>query len=474
MKKTLIALASVAALGAAHADVTLYGVIDIGVASMSAGTSTDVNNPSNMNIFPSTGSDAFTKASNRTTSMTNGMAQPSRWGLKGTEDLGGGLKGNFVLESGLNIAGGNNPNDHALLATATGTANGAQYGAGDSSLNGQMFDREASIGLSGDFGSIQGGFQLSLIGEINGVNDPFNGGYISPFGTYGGLTGMGSSYSGRASNSFKYKYTMGNTQIGAFYALGGSAGNMGAGAQTGVQVIMQATPQLSVNLTAERMNDNIAFASASSATYTTAAAAAAGTGTATYPAALGATYYNSTQMVLGVNYQATSALKVNAGYLNIVQSNPSNGTQDLLNNALLGVPIANSAVNTSPYTTNLTTTLGWIGGTYDQSNTDHIKLGLYQRNFSAYTLGYSANNANAASYGSGKVYGASNQQIIAIGYYHDLSKKTDVYLNANYNKYDSAGVAAATNGGSGGAASQWGNVAGMGISLVGAGLRMKF
>ena len=83
MKKTLIALAAVAATGAAFAQssVTLYGVADAGLQKIS-GTSAQMNSSSTMN---------------------NGT---SRWGVRGVEDLGGGLKASFNFEQGINAANG--------------------------------------------------------------------------------------------------------------------------------------------------------------------------------------------------------------------------------------------------------------------------------------------------------------------------------------------------------------------------------
>ena len=88
MKKTLIALAAVAATGAAFAQssVTLYGRVDASVGS----TKNTVSGVS-------------------TTSQFNGSAAGltgSRWGMKGTEDLGGGLKAEFQLENRFNVDDG--------------------------------------------------------------------------------------------------------------------------------------------------------------------------------------------------------------------------------------------------------------------------------------------------------------------------------------------------------------------------------
>jgi predicted porin len=478
MKKTLIAIASVAALGAAQADVTLYGVIDAGFGTSSQGLGSDANNPSNANIYAistqgASGASSTAGYANpgRTTSMTNGLLTPSRWGLKGSEDLGGGLKGMFTLESALNIAAGTNPNDHALLAAQN---QGGTTGAGDSSLNGQMFDREASVGLSGDFGQITAGFQLNLLGELHGINDPLGAGYISPFGTYGGLTGGNSSFTGRASNSFKYKTTIGNTQIGAFYAFGGEAGNMGAGSQMGFSAIVQATPALQVDFGVNKMNDNVAYTGNTTSNPNTAGTQVAATN-GVYPTVLAATYYNSIQSLIGVNFQVNPTLKLNAGYETYTMSNPSNPAADAGLNQVLGVQILQTspgtvtngtsttgAINTQPYATNQTTTFTWFGGTYTLSPVSRISAAYYQQVKGAYTK----NNAEGAATGTATAaqtaYTQSGTQIFGLVYDYDLSKKSDVYLAGNYQHFDGG--------------SQWGaaNLNNANISFFGAGYRMKF
>jgi predicted porin len=77
---TSLSLAMLGAAGAAQAQssVTLYGVVDAGLGYVS-----------NAN-----------QASDSLWGMINGNLSGSRWGLKGTEDLGGGLKAIFQLENG--------------------------------------------------------------------------------------------------------------------------------------------------------------------------------------------------------------------------------------------------------------------------------------------------------------------------------------------------------------------------------------
>ncbi|MGA0609912.1 porin [Caldimonas sp. KR1-144] len=132
MKKTLIALAVLAAAGAASAQssVTLYGRIDANVTYQDPGSSASVAGgaPGDAVIKMNDGGD-------------NGVGG-SRWGLRGTEDLGGGLKAYFVLESGFRT----------------------DTGAGST----PFFNRQAYVALgSKDFGDIRLGRQQTLTRELN-------------------------------------------------------------------------------------------------------------------------------------------------------------------------------------------------------------------------------------------------------------------------------------------------------------------
>src|SRR5471030_1989290 len=105
MKKTLMvaALTGVCATAAqAQSSVTLYGLIDAGI--------TYTNNQHDHSNWQ----------------MTSGQVNGSRFGLRGSEDLGGGLKAIFTLENGFNI-------DNGKLGQ-----------------NGLEFGRQAFVGLSSD------------------------------------------------------------------------------------------------------------------------------------------------------------------------------------------------------------------------------------------------------------------------------------------------------------------------------------
>ena len=114
MKKSLIALAvlgSVAGVAQAQSSVTMYGLVDVWAGRTKSETG---------------------GVSTSTTVLNSGGLATSRWGVQGSEDLGGGLKAIFKLEQGFNAS--------------TGTAN-----------TGTAFDRQSWVGLEGGFGTAQFG-----------------------------------------------------------------------------------------------------------------------------------------------------------------------------------------------------------------------------------------------------------------------------------------------------------------------------
>ena len=140
MKKTLAAVAVLGAFAgsALAADVQLYGIVDTGFQYLSADS--DV-----------TGSDSVNKFS-----MESGMQSGSRFGLKGTEDLGNGVTVGFILESQFS-------SDTGALADED-----------------HFFRRESSLFLEGGFGKVAFG----RMGSINGgVSSWAKYGVMSAFGT---------------------------------------------------------------------------------------------------------------------------------------------------------------------------------------------------------------------------------------------------------------------------------------------------
>ena len=190
MKKTLIALAALTAIAGvaqAQSTVTLYGVADV-----YAGQKSETKRTGTAGL-PATG----TAKLKQTVVDSNGL-NTSRFGFRGTEDLGSGLKAIFTMEAGLTLDNG-----------ATSVSNG-----------GGLFSRQAFVGLSGNFGTATLGRQYTAFDALragtNNVND------ASYFATTSNVFGNGvADYTARASNSFAYASPVYSGFSGAFVLAGG-------------------------------------------------------------------------------------------------------------------------------------------------------------------------------------------------------------------------------------------------------------
>jgi predicted porin len=198
MNKKLLAIAILGSFGvAAHAQssVTLYGVIDAGVSY--------VNHSKNA----AGGSDKLFK-------YDDGVAQGSRWGLRGSEDLGGGLKAIFLLENGFNSGNGT-------------------LGQGS-----REFGRQAYVGLAKDnVGSLTLGRQYTFSTDILGS---YSTGAQTVAGNYAyHINDIDQLTSSRIDNAVKFTsanysgFTFGalygfSNQAGAFTGSPGTSGSSSA------------------------------------------------------------------------------------------------------------------------------------------------------------------------------------------------------------------------------------------------------
>lgn len=178
MKKVLaVAAASMLAnVAYAQSNVTLYGVADAGIEYLTnAG-----------------------KNGNGLARVTSGNQSGSRWGLRGVEDLGGGLKAIFRLESGFDIDTGN-----------SGQSN-------------RLFGREANVGLESKYGSLFLGRQQTSIREFGSAYDP------TVIADHYGILAIAPEFGSRADNALKYVGQFGPINAQAFYSFQ-SNGNEVAG-----------------------------------------------------------------------------------------------------------------------------------------------------------------------------------------------------------------------------------------------------
>jgi predicted porin len=188
MKKSVVTLALlVAAVKVAYAQssITLYGIIDESVQYTHNATPT--------------GSSAV--------GLYAGNLSGDRWGLKGSEELGGGLRAIFQLEDGFNLNNGK-------MGSYNGTTS--------------EFGRQAYVGLQSDrYGTFTAGRQYDpLVDQVQGMTE--DNYFGSTFATAGDVDNYDNS--SRTNNALKYvSPVFGGLQVEGLYALGGTAGSTGSG-----------------------------------------------------------------------------------------------------------------------------------------------------------------------------------------------------------------------------------------------------
>ncbi|WP_414441252.1 porin [Burkholderia sp. 22PA0106] len=191
-RKIISAAALLMALGAASAahaqsSVTLYGIIDAGIG------------------FTHNVASAADKSRNANqVSFTNSQLIGNRWGLRGREDLGGGLQAVFVLESGF------------------------RPGTGALGQGGREFGRQAYVGIGSQaWGTVTLGRQYDALKDLL---QPLSADNV--WGTVNVTPGDLDNYdnSGRVSNAIKYTSpSRDNLKLVAMYAFGGAAGDISMG-----------------------------------------------------------------------------------------------------------------------------------------------------------------------------------------------------------------------------------------------------
>lgn len=223
MKKKLIgALVLGTIAGAAHADdgnyVELYGLLDTAVGYVD-------HSLSGSPVFPSTVNPvSATSATKHLVGMFAGGESMSRWGMRGSENLGGGWSTFFDLESAINLPTGTSSNAAASIAGPKTTV------AAPSAINGQLFSRGAFVGLHNDqYGSLSFGRQTALSFDVINAYDPTSAAQLfSPIGFSGSYSAGGITEGSRQDNAVKYKGQFGPVNFGVSYAFGNET-TFGAG-----------------------------------------------------------------------------------------------------------------------------------------------------------------------------------------------------------------------------------------------------
>jgi outer membrane protein OmpU len=200
-RAAVLMLAALPFAARAQSSVTLYGVIDAGV--------TYVNNAGGAHQVK----------------FDDGVSYANRWGIRGSEDLGGGLSAVFKLESGFHL------------------------GNGQISNGGSLFGRAAYVGLKNDWGTLTFGNQIDMTQEMVYLYNvsAWASGYAINQGDFDRMNGdhlpnavkfMSSTFDGF---QFGGMYSFSNTP-GAFHT--GSAWSVGAQYQRGALSMGTAYTQL--------------------------------------------------------------------------------------------------------------------------------------------------------------------------------------------------------------------------------------
>lgn len=198
MKKSLLALAVLGAFAGgavAQTNVTLYGIADAGIGM------SDTNAP---------GTDSIV-------TVFSGVQSTSRFGVRGTEDLGGGLKATFNIETGVNF----------------------DTGAADATF----WQRRAVVGLASTWGEIRLGRDYTPGFSAAGTTDIMGYGLFGNWLTYTAqAAGSNLGITTRASNGLHYTGTFGGITVRAMYATGEDVTGNNVGDMYGLSGVYAAGP----------------------------------------------------------------------------------------------------------------------------------------------------------------------------------------------------------------------------------------
>jgi len=379
--------------------ITLYGIIDVvaGRVGHQAGTSGVA--PGTVNSYTAN------TAPNAVNGLFNGGMQGSRWGVRGNEDLGGGLNAFFTLEDGFSSVSGNIVNSGAAVAANSGSKTPVNNITGGS-MNGQLFNRQAFVGLSDrSLGSLAVGRTYNPTYDVLQNYDPAQ--YSNTFspighsGTWGG--GGGVSENSRLDNSVRYTNKVDRFNFGYTHKFGGQAGNFKAQTFDALSLGYEAG-DFGIQAVAEAGRDSVVVTPNTAAT-------AAGTVTATVS--------NVEAFLLVGRYKATTDLTLKVGFQTYTLKPPS----DVY--AVASLPSADGQTVSSVASTyaNQTTRMVWLGGDYFITPALNLALGLYDIHSDGYAT--SATKSSAAG----------DQYVASLILDYNLSKRSDVYAGLSSSSY---------------------------------------
>jgi len=375
MKKKLIAAlisSCCAAPVLAQSSITIYGIADAGIQVSRFGNGTQYN-------------------------LASGIADGSRIGFKGTEDLGGGYKAIFTLESRVELDTGDNKNAYLGKNPSFGLLRGVPLPAASSlalasalgsnnavvNSNGALFDRTAMVGLITPVGAVLLGRQYTPAYEITAIADTFETGSAGGWGSITG--GIGALYTPgvaiRSSNAIQYRIQVpaGLSASFMYSPEDRSSGSLGVSNRfVGGNVRYQAN-NFNVGVGYNREDDPFGNRSLRTG-------------------------------VIGGSY-TMGKMKFFAGYMNMKNDNPSLG--------FVLTPTITTALGAAGAPL-VPTVLAGINSNA-RLDADSLSLGMH------YTIG-AGRLMGAVARTRNDLVSNADVTLISLGYDHNLSKRTDVYL----------------------------------------------
>lgn len=218
----MLSLLGACAVAQAQSNLSLYGVVDIAFGS-----------------FQISGNNAATADNKHVTKVDGNQMITSYFGLKGTEDLGGGLKAGFLMESFLRPDTGASGRNDLTPASGTPITKRADV----------FWGRASNVWLQGGWGKLTLGRQIDLVYSQVVAYNPFGGAFgLSPavrltFGKWGndkgdsgwsngasyttptvaGFTGTVQAQAGEATDgSESSSYALGGSYVSGPIAVAGS------------------------------------------------------------------------------------------------------------------------------------------------------------------------------------------------------------------------------------------------------------
>lgn len=365
--------------------ITLYGLVDIGVAYQSHGATASDYFAQGVNYGVSKNSGSAV-----TGLAPNGLSQ-TRLGIKGEHPFGDDLTGLFMLESRFSPLSGEIANGPRSLLQNNGVPLTAQSANGDSSQAGQLFSAAAWAGVrSARFGTLTLGRQNGLLYDNVLAYDPLGGSYAFSLIGFSAVTAAGgySEYN-RLNNSARYVGSAGPVRFGAQYQasgqeVGGQAYQLNVGTSQG---------GVSGDLTYTNKRDALSLASYSPTAAQLATLQSEGL---TLGNVLAVTLADTRSVSLMASYRFDD-WKLSGGYEAIVYSTPDRGSPYLTVGGSTIGGYAIGTLTTTAFVQAKTLGVSWLGAKYALTPSVDLLGAVYHYDQNSYATGKLAGCSNSSA-----------------------------------------------------------------------------